>query len=157
MLTESCMISIAGAVAGIGVAWALQQVIVALGSSALPRLEDLQIRPSVLAFTAIVAVAVGLFFGAAPAMQMARRSGVDLKSGDRGASDRSRLRQALVVCQTAGAIVLLVAAGLLVKSFVRLNHALRPADRRRPDGAALAAGLALYPIGRRSRRSFSSC
>ncbi len=152
LLTESCMLSIAGAVAGIGVAWVLQQVIVALGSSALPRLEDLQIRPSVLAFTAIVAVAVGLLFGAAPAMQMARRSGVDLKSGDRGASDRSRVRQALVVCQTAGAIVLLVAAGLLVKSFVRLTHVpsglqiervltarLSLPDSRYPDRPAITA------------------
>ena len=152
LLTESCMLSIAGAIVGLGVAWVLQHVIVAVGSSALPRLEDLQIRPSVLAFTAVVAVAVGVLFGAAPALQMARRSGVDLKSGDRAASDRSRVRQLLVVCQTAGAIVLLVAAGLLVKSFVRLSHVpsglqidrvltarLSLPDSRYPDRPAITA------------------
>jgi putative ABC transport system permease protein len=145
LLTESCMLSIAGAVAGLGVAWLLQQVIVAVGSSALPRLQDLQIRPSVLAFTAVVAVGVGVLFGLAPALQMARRSGVDLKAGDRGASDRSRVRQFLIVGQTATAIVLLVAAGLLVKSFVRLSHVPSGLQVDRVLSARLSLPESRYP------------
>src|SRR4029453_19349796 len=60
--------------------------------------------------------------GLVPAIQMSRSgSGSQLKSGDRGSTGRSRLRQMVVVSQTAIAAVLLVAAGLLVKSFIKLT------------------------------------
>ena len=123
LLTESCVLSLVGAAAGLVVAWFSQRAIVSIGASALPRLADVQMSPVVLAFTALLACGTGVLFGLVPAVHVSKtRSGADLKTGNRGATDRSRLRQVLVVGQTAIAIVLLVAAGLLVKSFVRLTH-----------------------------------
>ncbi len=153
LLTESCVLSLAGAAAGLGVAWFAQRIIVSMGASALPRLADARMSPMVLAFTAVLAMGTGVLFGLVPAIHVSRsRSGADLKTGDRGASSRSRLRQALVVGQTSVAIVLLVAAGLLVKSYIRLTHVPSGLDSDRvlttrvslpearyPDRAAIAA------------------
>ena len=123
LLTEACVLSFAGAAAGLLVAWLSQRAIVSIGSSALPRLSDVQMSASVLAFAALLACGTGVLFGLVPALHVTRAAaGAGLTAGNRGATSRSRVRQLLVVGQTAIAIVLLVAAGLLVKSFVRLTQ-----------------------------------
>ncbi len=153
LLTESCVLSSAGAAAGLVVAWFSQSAIAAIGASALPRLADVRMSPAVLAFTALLAWGTGVVFGLVPALHVSRtRAGADLKTGSRGATDRSRLRQVLVIGQTAIAVVLLVAAGLLVKSFVRLTSVpsgietdrvlttrIALPDTRYPDRAAITA------------------
>ena len=157
LLTESCVLSFAGAAAGLAVAWFAQRVIVSMGASALPRLADARMSPGVLTFTALLAMGTGVLFGLMPAFHVSRpRSGADLKTGDRGASDRSRLRQALVICQTAIAVVLLVAAGLLVKSFVRLTHVPSGLDSQRVLTTRVSLPRHGIPIGWRSLRSLAS-
>ncbi len=146
LLTESCVLSIAGAATGLGVAWFAQRVIVSMGASALPRLADARMSPMVLLFTALLAIGTGVLFGLVPAIYVSRSgAGTDLKTGDRGASSRSRLRQVVVVGQTAVAIMLLVAAGLLVKSFVRLTHVPSGLDTDRVLTTRVSLPAARYP------------
>jgi len=122
LLTESCALSVAGAAAGLGVAWFCQRAVVTLGTSALPRLADVRMSAPVLLFTTALAICTGVLFGLVPALTISRTSADEgLKNGGRGGTERARLRHALVVCQAAVAVVLLVAAGLLVKSFMRLT------------------------------------
>jgi putative ABC transport system permease protein len=122
LLTESLVLASAGAGLGLLVAWLAIGAIVTIGAAALPRMTDVEIKGTVLVFTALLAIGTSVLVGLVPAIQMSRNaSGSQLKSGDRGSTGRSRLRQMLVVSQTAIAVVLLVAAGLLVKSFIKLT------------------------------------
>jgi putative ABC transport system permease protein len=144
LLTESCVLSSAGAAAGLVVAWFSQSAIVSIGASALPRLADVRMSPAVLAFTALLASGTGVVFGLIPALHVSRsRAGADLKTGSRGATDRSR--QVLVIGQTAIAVVLLVAAGLLVKSFVRLTRVPLGIETDRVLTTRIALPDARYP------------
>jgi putative ABC transport system permease protein len=118
-LTESLVLACLGAGLGLFVAWLVQRGIATAGASALPRLTDVSLNPAVLAFTALLAIGTSALVGVAPALQMSR-AGSRLQTGDRGSTGRSRLRHALVVAQTAIAVVLLVAAGLLARSFFKV-------------------------------------
>ena len=124
LLTESLLLSLIGGATGAALAWlgvrllpqlpALQQV---------PRLGEVSVNPTVLAFTAGLAILTGLLFGLAPAMR-AYRVGLEtgLRDGMRGSAGRSsrRLNSVLVASQFALCLVLLIGAGLLIKSFQRL-------------------------------------
>ncbi len=124
LLTESLLLSLIGGATGAALAWlgvrllpqlpALQQV---------PRLGEVSVNPTVLAFTAGLAILTGLLFGLAPAMR-AYRVGLEtgLRDGMRGSAGRSsrRLNSVLVAAQFALCLVLLIGAGLLIKSFQRL-------------------------------------
>ena len=102
-------------------AWVLP-VIQALETDALPRLSEVNIDQTVLLFTVLVTVITGLFCGAAPAFQASNHSFEQtLRGGERIVTGGSRrVREALVICQLALAVVLLVGAGLLTNSFVRM-------------------------------------
>jgi putative ABC transport system permease protein len=123
LVTESLLLSAAGAVLGVALAsWAVAAV-VAFGPSGLPRLQEVTIDRTVLAFTAGVAALTGLLFGLVPALHAARPDIAQMlhesvRGSSRGGS--SRTRRALVVAEMALAVVLLVGAGLLIHSFVRL-------------------------------------
>jgi putative ABC transport system permease protein len=124
LVTESVMLSVAGAmIGGALAAWAVD-AIVAFGPKGLPRLADITVDARVLVFSVVIAVVTGLAFGLVPALHAARSElGQMLKEGIRGASGRratQRTRSALVVSEMALAVVLLVGAGLLIKSFVKL-------------------------------------
>ncbi|MDB4877596.1 MAG: Permease [Gemmatimonadetes bacterium] len=124
LITESVLLSVAGAMIGGALAgWAVD-AIVAFGPKGLPRLADIVVDTRVLAFSVAVAIVTGLAFGLVPAMHAAKTElGQMLKEGMRGASGRratQRTRRALVVSEMALAVVLLVGAGLLIKSFVKL-------------------------------------
>jgi putative ABC transport system permease protein len=123
LLTESAILSLAGAAAGLLVAYWSQRTLVALGGNALPRLDQLSFDGTVFVFAGGLAIGTTVLFGLLPAFQTARSGhSHSLNDGDRGAiSGRARLRRALVVCQVSAAVVLMVAAGLLIKSFVRLT------------------------------------
>ena len=125
LLTESLLLAALGAVAGLLVAsWGIQ-ALVALSPAYIPRVEsvavDLRVVLFLLAITAITAV----IFGLVPAMHVARGNLSDaLKEGGRGGSDgvsRHRLRGFLVASEFALAFVLLIGAGLMIRSFVALQ------------------------------------
>ena len=126
LVTESVMLSVAGAVIGCALAaWAVD-AIVAAGPTGLPRLNEIHIDARVLAFSALVAVVTGLAFGLAPALQAAKAELAQaLKENVRGSSSRRathRTRSMLVVTEMALAVVLLIGAGLLIRSFAKLIH-----------------------------------
>ena len=124
LLTESLLLSAAGA--GLGcllAAWTVDSV-VAIGPRALPRLAEVSVDTSALAFAALLAILTGLLFGIAPALHAAR-SDIAQMLRERGRSAtraRSNLRRLLIAVEMALAVVLLVGAGLLLRSFERLVH-----------------------------------
>ena len=124
MLTESLMLSALGGLAGAAVTIWLVEALMALAPSGLPRIQEIAIDRQVLAFTALMTVATAIVFGTIPAVQYSKADVNDaLKEGARGASaSRGILRSALVVVEFALALVLLVGAALLMRSFWRLQH-----------------------------------
>jgi predicted permease len=125
MILESVMLSLLGGAVGVILgAWALQGLI-ALVADFLPRASEVSLDGRVLAFTALVATAAGVFFGLAPALQSSRPDlQSPLRESGRSTSRKGQLaRKGLVVAQIALALVILVSAGLIVRSFSGLRHA----------------------------------
>jgi putative ABC transport system permease protein len=126
LLTESVLLSIGGAAAGLAVAWAGLQIVITLRPANLPRLDETTLDGSVLLFTAVLAIATGILFGLLPALQLSKADVIGvLKDGGRtGTAGRSRqlARRSLVVLQLASSVVLALAAGLLIRSLVELNR-----------------------------------
>ena len=123
MLTESLLLALLGGVAGVLLAVWASSAMIALSPGDLPRAAEVRIDGRVLAFAVAVSGLTALAFGLAPALRLSRPDlSSALKDGGRGGSSpaRYRLRQALVVSEVALALVLLVGAGLLVRSFTRL-------------------------------------
>jgi putative ABC transport system permease protein len=125
-LTESVTLALGGGVLGLVLAWAGVRGLLALAPIDMPRASEIGIDGSVLAFTAVVSVLAGLFFGLFPVFGYARRdlSGA-LKEGGRastGGRERHRARNGLVVAQVALALVLLVGSGLMARSFVAMRR-----------------------------------
>jgi predicted permease len=124
LLTESLLLAAAGGFFGIVLAlWALEGIR-ALGPASVPRLGEIGVNGSVLLFTMIVSLASGVLFGVAPAIRASRSDpgpGGALRSRDRGART-PRHAAGLVVAEIALAVMLLVGAGLLVRSFERLQE-----------------------------------
>lgn len=121
LLTESAVLGFAGALLGIGVARVGLTALVALEPGNIPQLENVEINGLVLLFTLGVAVATGLLGGLLPAFRMPTENlSESLREGARGAGTRSqaRVRGWLVGAETALSLVLLVGAGLLVRSLV---------------------------------------
>src|SRR6185312_4364169 len=124
LLAESILVAIAGGVLGLALAWAAVPLLVRLAGSSLPRSNSVSIDLGVLGFTALIAFVAGILFGLAPARHTWR---IDLRETlnetNRGGAVRSvlRTRAALVVSEIALAMLLLVGAGLLFKSFERLS------------------------------------
>ena len=123
LLTESALLSIAGAAAGLLAAYWSQKALLVLGGSALPRLDQLSFDRTVFFFAGALAMGTTILFGLLPALQTARSEhNGSLNDADRGGiHGGTSLRRALVICQVTAAVVLMVAAGLLIKSFVRLT------------------------------------
>jgi predicted permease len=126
LLTESVLLALLGGVLGAALGlWGISGLISLLPVD-IPRLADVRMDGTVLLFTVLVSVLTGLLFGLAPAAQASRVLLAErLKEGGRGLSEghhRTRTRDLLVVADVAGAAVLLVGAGLLVNSFLRLQH-----------------------------------
>jgi len=121
LLTESLLLFLLGGIAGFAILFCAQRYLLRLVPESLPHLNDISINWVVLAFAIVVSVAAGTIFGLAPAWLMSR---IDLtgtlrqegrsSSGSRG---RARARQILVISELALSLVLMVAAGLLLRSF----------------------------------------
>ncbi len=125
LLTESVLLATMGAIAGLLLAWLGASALVKLSPPELGVFQQVEISISVLGFTFIVALLTGIIFGLAPAFEASNIKLNDtLKEAGRslaGASRSQRLRSALVVAEVALALVLLVGAGLLIRSFLRLQ------------------------------------
>jgi putative ABC transport system permease protein len=123
LLTESALLATFGTAAGVLIAFWSVDLVRVLGAGRVPRLDGLQIDASVLAFACCAGIASCVFFGLAPAIHAAR---VDLRSsigeGYRYTAGVRRLRHGLVVLEVALALLLLVSAGLMANSFVRLMN-----------------------------------
>jgi putative ABC transport system permease protein len=115
-LTESVLLSVMGGVFGVLLAWWGIHALVAMAPSWFPRLHETSINGRVLWFTAFISLITGLIFGAGPAMQGSKFSFVT-----RGGTSRNRLRGALVTVQVAMALILLIGAGLLIRSFEKMQ------------------------------------
>ncbi|MEP7272055.1 MAG: ABC transporter permease [Acidobacteriota bacterium] len=124
LLTESVLLAVIGGVVGLGVAYWGLSLLLQLAPEGLPRIQDVSIDGRALVFTLVVTVITGVVFGLVPALQASRPNlNETLKEGGRGGTEgtrRQRLRSTLVVVEIALSLVLLVCAGLLIKSFVRL-------------------------------------
>ena len=125
LLTESVLLSLVGAIAGLGVAVAAIRGLEAMGPLDQLRVESIGIDGTVLLYTFAIAVATGLIFGFAPALQGSRADlQHSLKDGTRTVSEHRGqwIRKSLVVAEIALALTLLVGAGLLIRSFARLQQ-----------------------------------
>jgi putative ABC transport system permease protein len=123
MLTESTLLSLTGAAIGLLLAYTTFHALLSLAPPALPRLNQVGMNWRAVEFTLLVSVLSGILFGLAPAWQAARTDVNSLlKEGSRSVGSRSRLRSALVAGQVAAALILLVGAGLLIRSFYEIEH-----------------------------------
>ena len=163
LLTESVILALGGGILGLALAWVGLRTLVALKGGNLPRADEIGIDGSVMVYTLLISLLTGLLFGLAPALHFsAENMHENLKEGSRGAtSDRGShtVRRALVVAELALALTLLTGAGLLVKSFARLenvdpgfdpDHLLTfgvalPTTRYRSDTAQIAFFDAVLP------------
>ncbi|HEU0178676.1 MAG TPA: ABC transporter permease [Blastocatellia bacterium] len=125
LLTESVLLSLLGG--GLGLllaAWGVRALVV-LGPADIPRLDEIDMDYRALGFTLATSILTGLLFGLAPVMQSSRLRLSESLKDRRGASDsprRRRLSDALVVAEFALALVLLMGAGLLFRSFLQLQE-----------------------------------
>ena len=133
MLTESLVLSCCGAAVGLLLAFVGTRALAHLTSVSIPLLSDVRIDARVLGFTLMAALATGLLFGLVPALQVQDLKLHDtLKDANRGSSQgrgHAWIRGALVVSEIGLACVLLVGAGLLIRSFLRVldvNMGFRP-------------------------------
>jgi putative ABC transport system permease protein len=124
LLTESSLLAGLGGLAGLILAPFALHEIVGIGNVALPRMANVKIDGGVLLFTIAITFLTGIIFGLFPAWQSARGTPyAELKEGGRGSTvggSSARIRQVLVICETAFSVVLLVGAGLLMHSFLRV-------------------------------------
>jgi predicted permease len=125
LLTESVLLASLGGLLGLFFATTGVSLLRAALPADTPRLADVHINWQVLVFTGALAIVTGLIFGLAPALQSSRPGFTDaLKSGGRGIpiSVSQRLRNSLVVAEVAFAVLLVISAGLLMRSFWALSH-----------------------------------
>ena len=124
MLTECITLSCSGALVGIALTLAATRVLAHIETLSIPLLDNVRADFTVLAFCMLAAVATGAIFGIAPALQIPAKGLHDaLKESSRGSTgsgSRNWIRGTLVVAEVAFACVLLVGAGLLIRSFLRV-------------------------------------
>ncbi|HEY2495581.1 MAG TPA: ABC transporter permease [Candidatus Angelobacter sp.] len=128
LLTESVLLSLMGAVVGLAGAWWAVILIRSSNSLPIPRVNTVQIDLTVLAFTVLISMAVGILFGLAPALQA---SGADLSEELKASAQavvsplgwQSLVRDGLVIVEIAASLALLAGAGLLLRSFSKMRNA----------------------------------
>jgi predicted permease len=125
LLTESVLVSLTGGLLGLAMAPLALTVLVKFAARYSTRAAEVQMDGPVLLFTLLVAVGTGIVFGLAPAFSSSKRAAESLKQGTgRTTSGRARqtLRNGLVVAQVAVSFVLLIGAGLMLRSFIKLTE-----------------------------------
>ncbi|MFL6279914.1 MAG: ABC transporter permease [Vicinamibacterales bacterium] len=125
LTVESLMLAAAGGLLGLIVTMWGVDVLPSVLETRLPRADGIRIDTRVLAFSACATLLTGLIFGLAPALQATKGQAVSLKDGGRsvaGSARARRVRQSIAVLQTAFAVIVLIGAGLLLRSFVKLSE-----------------------------------
>ncbi len=125
LLTESVLLSALGGTAGLALAYGAIELLRGFNPGNLPRIGDIRLDGVAVAFVSIVSLLTGVLFGLYPALQSARADlNSALKEGGRSGTGarRQRARSAMVVAEVALSLMLLVGAGLLLRSFVRLQQ-----------------------------------
>jgi predicted permease len=126
LLTESVVLGLLGGIAGLGLAYGAVTLLVKLGPRYLPRVDGIAIDPIVLLFTLALSLAAGLLFGAMPVIKYAApRVTAGLRAGSRTLSqsrETHRVRNTLVILQTALAVILLIGSGLMIRTFQALRN-----------------------------------
>ena len=159
LLTESLILSFLGGALGLVLAYGGVQLLVSLLPADFPRAHDIHVSAPVLVFTALVSLATGILFGLAPALQASRtdpKQGLQ-NSGRSTTAGRQQawLRSALVIAEMSLACVLLIGAGLMLRTFLNLVH-LDPGFR---EDHLLTASLSLpyeaYKTGDQTAQFFS--
>jgi len=156
LLVESLLLGIAGGAAGLAFMWLLHGSMPSLLPADFPRVDDLGIDATVVAFALVVSVGASIAFGLLPALRVRRLNLVDALAEDGtapvGAGVRSRTARArmlIMVGQVAIACVLLVGASLLGRSFLALLHADRGYDPAGVLSARLSMPVTMYPAPER--------
>ena len=124
MLTESLVLSVAGTAFGLLLAWQGIRVIKALSPANLPRIESVSLDAGAFGFAALAAVVAALLFGLAPALRAVRGNladGLRDRGTDTGGARGNKLRTVLVVSEVTLSLVLLIGAGLMVRSFAAIQ------------------------------------
>jgi predicted permease len=140
LLTESTLVAIAGGAAGLFIAYWATSVVVGSASASVPRIGDVSVDRWVLAYTLGISLLTGILFGMFPAWQLTHTDvNESIKEGGRsgsGGAGRRRVRSALIVSEIAISMVLLVGAGLMIKS---LYHVLQADPGFNPSKVLTAA------------------
>jgi len=125
LLSESMLLALLGGLLGLFFAWTGIRLLLAVAPEGIPRLSEIALNGPVLVFTVVVSLLTGLVFGLAPTLRLSRPElASELRDGERGSSvgkGHNRLRSILVVSEVAVALVLLVGAGVLMRSFQALQ------------------------------------
>ncbi len=159
LITESLIIALTGGVLGLALAFGGVRALVSLLPSDFPRAHDIHVSLPVLAFTLGISVLTGILFGLAPALQASRTDPkTGLQQGSRTSTatrPQNRLRNTLVVAEVSLACVLLIGAGLMLRTFLNLIH-LDPGFR---EDRVLTATLSLprvrYKTGQQTAQFYS--
>ncbi len=124
MLWEAALVSGGGTILGVALAYLGIRTLIAIGPADLPRLNQVAIDPAVLAFSIGAGLVAAILFGLAPALRASRPDVMDVLrgSGRTAALSGGGLRNAVAVAEVALSFVLLVASGLMVRSFIALQH-----------------------------------
>ena len=152
MLSESVLLALVGGTAGVLLAiWGLD-LLRSIGTQTVPRLAEVNLDLRVLLVTLGTAVGTGIVIGLVPALASGKPELTEaLKEGGRGATSglrRNRLRNALVISEVALALVLLVGASLLLKSFVRLQNVHPGFESKNVLTMEVALPVLKYPRGK---------
>ncbi len=124
-LTESTVLAIAGGLVGLGLAWAGIRILVAMQPDGIPRIDTVGVDGTVLLFTLAASLLSALIFGAAPALRAARpdlANALKDRGSDAGGVRGNKVRTVLVVAEVGLSLVLLIGAGLMVRSFAKLQQ-----------------------------------
>ena len=124
LLLESLVLALIGGAAAVGIAYAALSLLVARGPASLPRLTEVSLDTTALVFTFAISVASALFFGLIPAIKYAGLSMSGAPSSNRTAGtsrSRRRAQDTLVIAQVAVALILLISAGLMLRTFAGLR------------------------------------
>jgi len=149
LLSESLLLAIVGGLLGLGLAVMTLRLLAPFAPANIPRINEASIDLRILLFTAAVSLLTGVLFGLAPALQVSRTNLYEgVKEGARGASGgagQDRLRRLLIVSEVTLVFVLLIAAGLMLRSFRRLLEVAPGFDPARVLTARVTLGPLSYP------------